>query len=154
MDWGGITSIFLLSTVKFLFAPFAGVPLGLHFYETYFAAVIGGTVSSAFFYFGSGRLMAYFIKRAEIKNNKFAANGKKIREKKKFTRSNKFIARLRRNLGKVGICFWAPFFLSVPIGSIIAAKFYGGDKNTFLFIAFGMLFNGAITTFLAYVIFK
>ena len=154
MDWGGITSIFLLSTVKFLFAPFAGVPLGLHFYETYFAAVIGGTVSSAFFYFCSGRLMAYFKKRAELKNNKFIASGKKIIEKKKFTRSNKFIARLRRNLGKVGICFWAPFFLSVPIGSIIAAKFYGGDKNTFLFIAFGMFLNGTITTFLAYVIFK
>jgi len=154
MDWASITSIILLSTVKFLFAPFAGVPLGLHFYETYFAAVIGGTLSSAFFYFGSGRLMAYFKNRAELKNNKLAAGGKKIIEKKKFTRSNKFIARLRRSLGKVGICFWAPFFLSVPIGSIIAAKFYGEDKNTFLFIAFGMLFNGAITTFLAYVIFK
>ena len=154
MDWASISSIFLFSTIKFLFAPFAGVPLGLHFYETYFAAVAGGTVSSAFFYFGSGRLMLYFKKRAELKNNKLAASGKKIKEKKKFTRSNKFIAQLRRKLGKVGICFWAPFFLSVPIGSIIAAKFYGGDKNTFLFIAFGMLLNGAITTFLAYVIFK
>ena len=83
MNWPGITSIFLLSTVKFLFAPFAGVPLGLHFYETYFAAVFGGTLSAAFFYFSSGRLMLYFKKRAEIKNNKFAANGGKNKEKKK-----------------------------------------------------------------------
>jgi hypothetical protein len=54
----------------------------------------------------------------------------------------------------LGICFWAPFFLSVPIGSFIVAKFYGHEKNTFLLVVLGMLLNATITTFLAYVIFK
>jgi hypothetical protein len=56
--------------------------------------------------------------------------------------------------GKIGICFFAPLFLSIPLGSIISAKFYGKDNNTFLFIFVGLLLNGALTTFLAYVIFK
>ncbi len=82
MNWPGITSIFLLSTVKFLFAPFGGVPLGLHFYETYFAAVFGGTLSAAFFYFSSGRLMLYFKKRAEIKIISLLLMGEKIKRKR------------------------------------------------------------------------
>jgi hypothetical protein len=57
-------------------------------------------------------------------------------------------------VGKIGICFFAPLFLSIPLGSIISAKFYGRENNTFLFIFVGLLLNGAVTTFLAYVIFK
>jgi len=151
MDWASITSIFLFSTIKFLFAPFAGVPLNLHFYETYFSAVSGATLSAAFFYFGSDRVLE-FIKANKSAKSVFLVKKEII--KKKFTRSNKFIARLRSRFGKIGICFFAPLFLSIPLGSIISAKFYGRENNTFLFIFVGLLLNGAVTTFLAYVIFK
>jgi uncharacterized membrane protein len=151
INWAGVTSVFLLSTIKFLFAPFAGVPLNLHFYETYFAAVSGATLSAAIFYFGSERLME-FIKANKGVKSVFLV--KKEIVKKKFTRSNKFIVKLRMRFGKIGICFFAPLFLSIPLGSIISAKFYGRDNNTFLFIFVGLLLNGALTTFLAYVIFK
>jgi len=92
-----------------------------------------------------------------IKANKSAKSVFLVKKeiiKKKFTRSNKFIARLRSRFGKIGICFFAPLFLSIPLGSIISAKFYGRENNTFLFIFVGLLLNGAVTTFLAYVIFK
>jgi uncharacterized membrane protein len=151
INWAGVTSVFLLAIIKFMFAPFAGVPIGLHYYETYFAAVSGGIISSAFFYFGSERLME-FIKANKGVKSVFLV--KKEIVKKKFTRSNKFIVKLRMRFGKIGICFFAPLFLSIPLGSIISAKFYGRDNNTFLFIFVGLLLNGALTTFLAYVIFK
>ena len=149
MDWPSITSIFLLSTIKFLFAPFAGVPLNLHFYETYCAAVSGATLSAALFYFGSDRLLGY-IKANKREKSVFLV--KKEIVKKKFTRSNKFIVKLRMRFGKIGICFFAPLLLSIPVGSIIVAKFYGNEKKTFLLIIVGIAVNGLITTGIAYLI--
>jgi hypothetical protein len=154
INWAGVTSVFLLALIKFMFAPFAGVPIGLHYYETYFAAVSGGIISSAFFYFGSDFLMELIQKKRLQKQAELIKNGVAIKTKKRITKTNRFIINLKRRFGKLGICFWAPFFLSVPIGSFIVAKFYGHEKNTFLLVVLGMLLNATITTFLAYVIFK
>ena len=66
---------------------------------------------------------------------------------------NKFIVRIKRRFGIFGISMYAPLILSVPIGSIITAKFYGKDKRTFPLIVVGIIINGALTTGLAYLIF-
>ena len=76
-----------------------------------------------------------------------------MKAKKKFTRFNKFIVKLKRRFGIYGIAFYAPLFLSVPLGSIVTAKFYGKEKRTFPLILIGICMNGAITTGLAYIIF-
>ena len=85
---------------------------------------------------------------------KLLSEGKEIPFKRKFTRTNKFIIYCKQKFGMYVICFWAPFFLSVPLGSIIVAKFYGKLRYTFLYIFIGMTINTSITTFLAYVIFR
>ena len=154
INWAGVTSVFLLALFKFMFAPFTGVPIGLHYYETYVAAVSGGIISSAFFYFGSDFLMELIQKKRLKKEAELINNGVTIKTKKRITKTNRFIINLKTRFGKLGICFLAPFFLSVPIGSFIVAKFYGHEKNTFLLVVLGMLLNATITTFLAYVIFK
>ena len=48
---------------------------------------------------------------------------------------------MKRSVGIIGIAFWAPFFLSIPLGSIITAKFYGDNKNTFFFDCLWDLFK-------------
>ena len=63
---------------------------------------------------------------------------------------NKWVIRMKRSIGIIGIAFWAPFFLSIPLGSIITAKFYGHNKNTFLLIMAGICLNGLITTGITY----
>ena len=40
-------------------------------------------------------------------------------------------------------------FLSIPIGSIISAKFFGKDNRTFPLIVLGIGINGLITTGIA-----
>jgi len=150
MDIGKYIAFFLLSTVKFMFAPFGGPAADLSFIETYMCCVGGGILSAAFFYF----LSEYFMKRSHAKRmhlyREAAIKGIILPVKKKFTKFNKFIIRTKRSFGIYGIAMYAPFFFSVPIGSIIAAKFYGTDKRTFPLIIFGMFFNGAITTGIAY----
>ena len=150
MNWG-VISLFGLSTVKFSFAPFGGKIAGLIFIETYVSCCSGAIVSAAIFYF----LSNYFIKKSIEKNAKirkhFLDQGMPIPVKKRFTRMNKWVIRMKRSIGIIGITFWAPFFLSIPLGSIITAKFYGHNKNTFLLILTGILLNGLITTGITYI---
>ena len=149
MNWG-VISLFGVSTVKFLFAPFGGKIAGLTFIETYVSCCSGAIVSAAIFYF----LSNYFIKKSIEKNEKirkdFLDQGIPIPVKKRFTRMNKGVIRMKRSIGIIGIAFWAPFFLSIPLGSIITAKFYGHNKNTFLLIMTGIFLNGLITTGITY----
>lgn len=153
MNWAALSSVFLVATFKFMFSPFAGPHIGLHFYETYLAAFAGGCFSSAIFYFASDLFMEWTHKRKVKKEELLLDKGIVVPYKKKFTKTNRMVIKLKMRLGKYGICFWAPFFFSVPIGSIIAAKFYGKLRETYPLIVLGMAINATITTFLAYVVF-
>lgn len=153
MNWGIISSVFFLSTFKFMFAPFTGYGLGLPFWETYFSSVAGGTFGAAIFYYASEVLMKLSHKKRKEKENDLIEKGLTLPKKKKFTKTNRFIIRLKRRLGIYGICFWAPFLLSVPIGSIVAAKFYGKFGKTFPLIVLGMCLNAMVTCSLAYLVF-
>lgn len=150
MNWGAYSALFSLATFKFMFAAFPGPALGLSFIETFLCVFSGGTISAAVFYFSSDFFMLRASQKRIKKMKRLKEEGKPI---KKFTFMNKFIVRCKNKFGIYVICFWAPFFLSVPFGSIVAAKFYGKLRLTFLYIALGMLINSCITTFLAYVIF-
>lgn len=150
MEWGLISTVFFLSTVKFMFAPFTGSGMGLPFWETYLASVAGGTFGSAIFYFASEFFIAYTHKRKMQKQEEALAKGLEIVKKKRFTKTNRLIITLKRRLGIYGLCFWAPFLLSVPLGSIVVAKFYGKLKKTFPLIIIGMGINAMIMCALAY----
>ena len=75
-----------------------------------------------------------------------------FKNKKKFTKINKLIVKIKRSIGIIGISFYAPLLLSIPVGSIIVAKFYGNEKKTFPLIIVGIAVNGLITTGIAYLI--
>jgi len=153
MNWAAFSSVFLVATFKFLFSPFAGIPLGLDFLTTYFAAISGASLSSLFFYFGAEFLMEVTRKNKLKKEKAAEENGIQLKPKKKFTRGNKITIKLKRTFGKIGLCFLAPSLLSIPVGTIIVAKFYGKEKDTFLWVFIGILLSGLITTSLAYFVF-
>ena len=74
----------------------------------------------------------------------------KSKTRKQFTRMNKLIVRVKRNIGWYPISFWVPLFLSIPVGSIIVAKFYGKRIFTFPLIVIGIVLNGLIITTIRY----
>lgn len=153
MNWVGLLTIFFLSTIKFMFAPLSALPFKLTFWETYFACVAGGIFGAAIFYFSAG----YFMERAVQKRAKLRKealeSGIEIPRKKVFTKTNKIVVKIKHTLGIYGTAMWVPFFLSIPIGSIITAKFYRHDKRTFPIIILGMFVNGLATTGIVYLIF-
>jgi hypothetical protein len=141
---------FLLSMVKFLFTPFGGPQARLTFFETYFSCVAGALTSALIFYFASEFFMIRARKKRSLLYENAVRKGIPVPFTKKFTRMNKFIVRMKMRFGIFGIAMYAPLFLSVPIGCIITAKFYGKEKRTFPIIVFGLFVNGIITTTLAY----
>ena len=150
MGFGKYSVFFLLSMIKFLFAPFGGPAAGLTFFETYFSCVAGALLSATIFYFMS----EFFLKRAHDKRHQLAmyakSKGIELPYKNKFTKTNKFVVKMKMKLGIYGVAMYAPLFLSIPIGTIITAKFYGKEKRTYPIIIAGVFVNGMITCGIAY----
>lgn len=152
MKWGALTSIFLIATTKSMVAPLPGPKFKLSFLETYLATVSGAILGAAVFYFAAEYFMLRTKKKRDRKRELALEKGIPFKEKKKFTFINRMMVRIKRSLGIIGLSFWAPFFMSIPIGAVVVAKFYGKRKITFLLICIGIGINALITTSIAYLL--
>jgi hypothetical protein len=63
MHWHLYFSLFGLSMIKFMFAPFGGPAMHLNFFETYLSCVAGAFTAAFIFYFSS----EFFMIRAHNK---------------------------------------------------------------------------------------
>jgi hypothetical protein len=61
MHWHFYFSLFGLSMIKFMFAPFGGPAMKLNFLETYLSCVAGAFLAAFIFYFSS----EFFMIRAQ-----------------------------------------------------------------------------------------
>ena len=147
---GKYSALFFLSTVKFMFAPLGGPAADLAFLETYLVCLSGALFSTTIFYFMSEFFMLRTHQKRIAKYNKAIDRGEKPKLKKNFTKVNKAIVKLKIKIGVYGVALFAPLFLSVPVGTIITAKFFGKEKKTFPLIVIGLAMNGLIITSLAY----
>lgn len=112
----------LLSILKFLVVPFIMIQTESgeqwHPVEVMSITFAGALAGSALFYFGAG----WFLERAAKRRKP---------SKKIFTRWNKWIVKTRDRWGLNGLLLIAGL-ISVPIASVLAAKFYRHEKNTYL----------------------
>jgi hypothetical protein len=137
MNWGLLISGFWLGTFKFLFAHWLTFAAAVaidhkpHFLEIFVSVTAGAWVSMSTFYFLSGLLMRIAAKKRHEKYQESLRNGIPLKNKKKFTRMNKAMVKMKRSVGIYGVTLFAPLFLSIPIGSIVCAKFFGHEKKTF-----------------------
>lgn len=145
LNWGLILTGFGLGTFKFLFAQWGTYGIyhnsvsenpEIGILQIYFSVMAGAWVSMASFYFLSGTLMKRAAEKRKRARIEALEKGIEFHEKKKFTRMNKLIVWIKQNIGIYGVTLIAPLFLSIPLGSIICAKFYGKRKRTFLLMMF------------------
>lgn len=139
-------SFALFSTWKFMFTPMLGPAAGLVFVETFFSCLAGGFVSVTLFYFGSNYFMEQARRRKLRKVEQAMRKGKKVKIAKTFSRTNRTIIKIKLKLGKWMICWLVPLFFSLPLGSIITAKFYKHHKNTYFLILVGVAINCFLIT--------
>jgi len=118
----------------------------LNFWELFISTYLGALLSMTFFYF----LSDYFMERAATKRadkiEKLNAQGVTVEPRKVFTKMNKFMVRIKKMFNIYIFTFLAPLFLSIPLGSIVCAKFYGHKKKTFPLMALNMAVYGAVNS--------
>ncbi len=123
-----ILSVISVSSFKHTFL---GIPLaagyGYNLLEVTLYTALGGTIGLiGFMYFS--KFVLYWYKRFFPK------------KRRKFTRMNRFIVRVRQRFGLYGIAFITPPLLSIPIGTLIASSIYSNKKRVFLFLFTSILF--------------
>lgn len=118
--------IVLLATVKLLFSPFTAIASGFNFVESGLLTALGGIIGVSVFFWLS-----------EFLASKFKSKGKK----KKFTKTNRFIIKMKHRIGMKGLAFIGPPFLSVPLSCAIMAKFYRHQALTaYTYLCVSVLF--------------
>jgi cytochrome b subunit of formate dehydrogenase len=156
MNWGFYLTGFGLGAVKFLFSQVTmfGVAVGLDdmtptFFNLFVPTYVGAIFGMAVFYFSSELLMERSAKKHADSIKLAVEKGETVPLKKKFTKMNKLMVWLKMKIGIYGITFLAPLLLSIPIGSVICAKFYGHKKKTYpLMVMFTGLYAFAVTSIL------
>ena len=127
-----IAYLVLLSTLKFLFVPFLSVHVhNFNFLTTALINIAGGFIGITFFF----KTSSYFVDRSIIKRKKDLENGV-VKQKKVFTRMNKFLIRVKNTMGMYGLAFLILPFLSIPISSIVSAKYFHLKKKKMLLLLY------------------
>jgi hypothetical protein len=136
-----ITEVFLLSTVKFFFAVPLALKQGLSYWQTVITTTSGGLVGIFLFYYLSPGIMKFlnFLYHGIRQILGFNDLRLSYKKKKHFTRRNKFIVKLRGKLGVFGIVAFTPILLSIPLGAILANKYYRHNKLILPFLCASVL---------------
>lgn len=125
-------SLFVIASLKFAF----GVPVALMFYNFNF---LQGLV----FGLGSGIFGIWFwlyVSKALFKAIDYLKDqyrGKHPKPKKRiFTKRSRRLAKMKARYGLIGIAAITPVLLSIPVGTILAARIYKHDRrHVFMYLA-------------------
>lgn len=121
-----ILSIFFLSATKLLWAPGTAIVSGFSIFETIVITSLGGMAGISFFYF-FGRIAFERIEKWRVRKNLKRTD----KTPKIFTKRNRRIIRMKLSFGLVGLVIVTPCILSIPIGCVVAAKFYRHNRYTY-----------------------
>src|SRR5690242_14014538 len=125
-----IVSVVAVGMVKFFFSPGMSFGFGYGLIETFFFTALGGCLGVLFFY----RISGWLMKRARLKRLHYEIAIKhgvaQPKQRKVFTRRNRWIIRIKHGSGLKGLAVLTPLVLTIPVGSIIAARFFRHDRRT------------------------
>jgi ABC-type antimicrobial peptide transport system permease subunit len=125
-----ILLIVILSATKFLTAPITSLNIGFGYLETLIITTVGGLIGVFFFFYLSSAIMLLMSKLTA----KFS-KGKAPKKKKSFTWKNKLIVRVKRDYGLIGLAAITPTFLSIPVGTFLATRFFSDRKKVLTYLA-------------------
>lgn len=136
-----VVGLALFSSVKFLFAPSTVYLSGYSYLETILITICGG-VLGVFVFFKSGTFIF-------SKLDRWIGRRKK---KKSFTKRNRTIVKLKNKYGLYGLALLSPCVISIPLGCILAAKYFAHDRRTIPFFITAVVFwSFVLTTFTAFI---
>ncbi len=127
MEAAGIIVVIGTSIVKFLFAALVSYRFQHTYWETIALLAIGGSIGTIGFYLLGKRVLEWFRARYVQRRAQRIAQG--LPPRRIFTRTNRLIVRIKRSYGLFGLAVMPPI-LSIPVTSLIAAKYFRHDRRT------------------------
>jgi hypothetical protein len=129
-----ILSAFLACALAFgkVGMPAAMVLFKYSFIKVFLVSVAGGITGNIVFV----HLSAVIIKRI----HNYRARKGRIHRKKIFTRFNRFIIRVKKRFGLVGISVITPLLLSTPLGAFLAERFFKDKKKIIIYLSVSTVF--------------
>ena len=145
----------LLAGIKFLLAPFVAEspPYDLDFWQSFIITTAGGMAGIIVFVFFGHFVLSkwgvfiYLIKR--IYKSKEKLEEERNKPRKKFNWKTRFIGRVKRRFGLIGIAFVTPCIISIPIGSVVAVGIYRKKGKVFSYITASLVFWSFVLNILA-----
>jgi hypothetical protein len=143
-----ILIVFAVSSIKFLFAPALSFSMGLNFIQTWLSTSAGGIMGVIVFFFLSRWLLTLYLRYFSYYTHLFRVkiyrslnmSIPKFVPARKFTRRNRFIIKLVRKYGLVGIVALTPILLSIPVGTFIATRYYSANRYLLVYLSGSVLF--------------
>lgn len=126
-----ILLVVILSGTKFLTAPITSLNIGFGYLETLLITTIGGVIGVVFFYYLSAAIMVLI----QTITSKFQKKQKQPNKKRVFTLRNKLIVKVKREYGLIGLAAITPIFLSIPLGTFLAARFFNDQKKVLTYLS-------------------
>ena len=139
-NWFSSLLVLLGSTFKFSMGSLTAVFYNLGLAGS-LANIIGGTIGIVLFTYLGDFIQAYCIKKFP---NQFG---------RKFSRSNRFLVRVKQKFGLGGIAAFTPIILSIPVGVLFALALTVDKKKVMFSMMISMLFWATII-FLPYFLFN
>tara|TARA_B100001109_G_C18862071_1_gene474576 strand:+ start:1835 stop:2272 length:438 start_codon:yes stop_codon:yes gene_type:complete len=121
-----VFGLLLFSALKFFLAPSTTIISGYGFWETIIITISGGFIGFVLFFKFGEVLQKGFQKIVKPK------------ARKKFSKRNKLIVRIKRSYGLWGLAILTPCLLGIPLGALLASAYYRSQKGA-LWIFFGFI---------------
>jgi hypothetical protein len=137
----------LFSSFKFAATfPLVIIQFDFSFFECILWTNVGGIIGIYFFAFLSDRLIAWWKRIFRRSNRPILEDEQQV--KKKFTKRNRRIVRVKQKYGLIGIAMITPFLLSIPVGVFLVVRYYHTSKSRFLYlIAANLIWSVIYTAF-------
>ncbi|MBK9758643.1 MAG: hypothetical protein IPO90_01400 [Flavobacteriales bacterium] len=124
-----ILTVVAAGSLKMLVAAGFGAGFGFTLLQNFLFTSLGGCIGVLVFY----RLSAWLSERARLKalrkrTEALAINPAAV--SRIFTRHNRWLIRLKHNSGLRGVAALTPLVLTIPLGSILAARYFRHDRRT------------------------
>lgn len=132
-----VISVFLLSTVKFVFGsvPLA-LGLGFSFFETVVVTSAGGFVGVVVFVL----LSDFLVRKLKARKARRRLEHPERIPDRIFTRKNKIIVIIKRRFGLPGIALLTPLLLSIPLGCFLAVRYFEVKQRIIAYMFGSVLF--------------
>lgn len=140
-------SVFFISMVKFMWAPGASLVSGFSFGQTILITSLGGMTGITLFYF-FGRWAVEKMERVKRRSRTSVPELKR----RVFTMKSRRIVKFKWSFGLIGLVIVTPTLLSIPIGCVIAAKFYRHNRFTYpLLLLSALIWSVGLTVVVFYI---